>query len=69
MDSIEISGKKSDLDFMIHILNNLPEVYDVVLDGMECRPILTEDGKNKLIIENICDKLNDRFERIKRNVE
>ena len=42
MDSIEISGKMSDLDFMIHILNNLAEVYDVVLDGMESRLMLAE---------------------------
>ena len=28
-------GSKTDDDFMIHILNNLPKEYDVVLDGLE----------------------------------
>lgn len=35
MDSISLSSKMTDQDFMIHILNNLPEEYDVILDGME----------------------------------
>ena len=65
MDNIEISAKMSDLDFMIHVLNNLPEEYDVVLDGLENRLMLPESDSNKLTIENIRDKLNNRYERIK----
>ena len=34
MDVIPISTKMSDIDFLIHILNNSPELYNVVLDGM-----------------------------------
>ena len=67
MDNIGISGRMSDLDFMIHILNNLPELYDVVLDGMESRLMLPESDMNKLTIENIREKLNNRYERTKRN--
>ena len=64
MDSISLSSKMSDQDFMIHILNNLPESYDVILDGMESRLMLPDSDPNKLTIENIRDKLNSRFERI-----
>eukprot|EP01083_Nonionella_stella_P214315 772272_1 len=54
----------SDMDFMIHVLNNLPELYDVVLDGMENRLMLADGDANKLTIEDVRDKLNNRFERI-----
>ena len=67
MDSISLSSKMSDQDFMIHILNNLPESYDVILDGMESRLMLPDSDPNKLTIENIRDKLNSRFERIAKN--
>ena len=69
MNGISISSKMTDQDFMIHILNNLPEEYDVVLDGMESRLMLEESDSNKLTIENIRDKLNNRYERIIKNEE
>ena len=28
-------GNVSDKDFMIHVLDNLPEEYDMILDGLE----------------------------------
>jgi hypothetical protein len=67
MDSISLSSKMSDQDFMIHILNNLPESYNVILYGMESRLMLADSDPNKLTIENIRDKLNSRFERIAKN--
>jgi hypothetical protein len=67
MDSISLSSKMNDQDFMIHILNNLPESYDVILDGMESRLMLPDSDPSKLTIENIRDKLNNRFERITKN--
>ena len=67
MDSISLSSKMSDQDYMIHILNNLPESYDVILDGMESRLMLPDSDPNKLTIENIRDKLNSQFERIAKN--
>jgi hypothetical protein len=64
MDSINISAKMSDIDFMMHILNNLPELYDVVLDDMENRLMLKDTDPHKLTIEEVRDKLNNRFVRI-----
>ena len=39
-------------DFMIHVFNNLPEEFDVILNGLE--NYLT--GPDKMTIEVICDK-------------
>ena len=64
IEAIPIATRMSDMDFMIHILNNLPELYDVVLDGMENRLMLSDSDPNKLTIENVRDKLNNRFERL-----
>ena len=49
-------GNVSDEDFMIHLLNNLPMEYDVILDGLENH--LTATGKNALSIDSIHKKLN-----------
>lgn len=54
----------SDMDFMIHVLSNLPEVYDVVLDGMEGRLMLKDGDSQNLTIEDVRDKLNNWYERI-----
>ena len=54
----------SDMDFMIHILNNLPDVYDMVLDSMENRLMLPDGDPNKLTIEDVRSKLNHRYDRI-----
>ena len=56
-------GNVSDEDFMIHVLNNLPEEYDVILDGLENR--LTATGENALTIDLIRKKLNQRYEKEK----
>ena len=58
IDKISISTKMSDEDFMIHVLNNLTEDYDVVLDGLESRLMLNENDPNKLTIEDVRDKLS-----------
>ena len=42
---------------MIHIFSNLTEEYDAVLDGTESRLMLNKNNPNKLIIEDIQDKL------------
>ena len=44
-------GNLSDKDFMIHVLNNLPEDYNVILDGLENCLMETED--NALTIQKI----------------
>ena len=48
---------------MIHVLNDLPKEYDVVLDGQE--NCLTANGNDALTIEVICKKLNYKYEKIK----
>lgn len=63
MDQIDIATKMSDLDFLIHIINNLPELYDVVLDGMEERLMLKDGNPQKLTLEQVREKLNNRYER------
>ena len=51
MEYIHIATTMSDMDFMIHVLNNLPEPYDAVLDDMESRLMLEENDGNHLTIE------------------
>ena len=36
-ESIDATMAISDKDFLLHILNNLPREYDVVLDALEIR--------------------------------
>lgn len=69
MDNISITARMTDVDFMIHILNNLPEDYDVVLDGLESRLMLKDGDPNKLTIEDVRDKLNNRYERLDERTE
>ena len=52
---------------MNHVLNNLPEEYDVILDGLES--CLTATGENALTINSIREKLNHRYEKIKNKKE
>ncbi len=35
IDEIGLMGRMSDMEFMIHVWNNLPEEYDVVLGSLE----------------------------------
>ena len=51
-------GNVSDEDFMIHVLNNLPEKYNVILDGLENCLVATRE--NALTIDSIRTKLNHR---------
>ena len=48
----------SDENFMIHILNNLPEEYNAILDGLE--NCLVATGNDALTIDSIHKKLNHR---------
>ena len=64
MKDIYIVTTMSDLDFMIRVLNNLLELYGVVMDGMESRLMLEESGGNHLTIEDIRAKLSNRYEQV-----
>ena len=44
----------TDEDFMIHVLNNLPEEYDVILEGLE--KCLAFSGDDELTIKVIREK-------------
>ena len=48
MTKFRQKGNVSDKDFMSHVLNNLPEKYDVILDGLENHLMAT--GENDLMI-------------------
>ena len=63
MTEFRQKGNISDEDFMIHVLNNLPEEYYVILDGLENR--LTATRENALTIDSIREKFNHRYEKIK----
>ena len=52
---------------MTHFKNNLPNEYDVVLDGLDNHLMAT--GDNVLTINMICKKLNHQYEKIKSKKE
>ena len=52
---------------MIHVLNNLPMEYDVILDELQNH--LTSSDNDTLMIEIITEKLNHRNEKIKNKNE
>ena len=65
IEAIDSASAISEKDFMVKILNNLPEEYDVILDGLENR--LEASGNQKLTLEGIRDKLGSQYARIKKN--
>ena len=62
MNKFRQKGNKAIKDFMINILNNLPEDHDVILDGIE--NCLTATGDDALTINNIREKLNHWYKKI-----
>ena len=48
---------------MIHVLNNFPKHYDVILDGLENHLMVT--GVNALTIDVILKQLNYHYKKIK----
>ena len=52
---------------MIHLLNNLPKDYNVILNGLE--NCLTTTGKDMLRIDAIHEKLNHRYKENKNKKE
>jgi hypothetical protein len=57
----ELGSTISDNQFILHILNNMTEDYDIQLAMMEER---VTDKSNPLAINEIRDDLNLRFERL-----
>ena len=58
MDAVNISGKMSDVDFIIHVLANLLEEYESTVEHLEEK---LEDTENPLDLETVRTKLNARF--------
>ena len=55
MSKLGLISNMTDEGFMIHVLNNLPKEYDVILDGLE--NYLTSSSEDALTIEALCEKL------------
>ncbi len=51
MDTIGLVGRMSDVEFMIHEVNNFPEEYDFVLDSFESN--LCSTGEDRLILKSL----------------
>ena len=62
MNKFGLKSNKTDKDFMIHVLNNLPEEYDVILNGLQEH--LTSRRDDALTIEVMHKKLNHQYEKI-----
>ena len=60
-------GNITDKDFMIHILNNLPEDNDVILNGLENCLMATRD--KALTVDVIHEKLNHQYKQKRRKTE
>ena len=61
MNEFRQKGSVSDEDFMIHVLNNFPKDYDVILNGLEICLTVTEN--DALTIDVICKKLNHWYKK------
>ena len=55
----------SDKDFIIHVLKNLPEEYEVAVESLEEK---MQDKMVPLTIETVRTKINSRFEQINESV-
>ena len=56
MNEFRRKGNITDKDFIIHVLNNVPKEYDVILDGLENYP--TVMGDDMLTINKIWNEVN-----------
>ena len=61
MNEFRQKGSVSDKDFMIHILNDLPEDYDAILNWLENHLMAT--GDKALTKDMICKKLNHQYKK------
>ena len=64
-NEFRLKASISDKDFMIHVLNNLPKEYNMILDRL--KNCLTASGDNVLTIDVI--HKNESLEKIKSKKE
>ena len=67
MNKFGQKGNIANDDFMIHILNNLPKDYNVILDGLENHLMVIRD--DVLTINVICKKLSHWYKKIESKKE
>ena len=60
----KMSNEISDEDVMIHILNNLPEEYDTVVEAMERK---LDNSVDLFTLRNLKNELMLKYNRIKKN--
>ena len=60
LNAIKIPGKSelTDVDLMLQVFTNLPPSYEVVVDALEVKMMLTTD---QLELEDVRDRLNMRY--------
>ena len=63
MSKFGIKSSITDKIFMIHVLNNLPKEYNMILDGLE--HYLTLSWVDAWTIEDLCKNLNHLYEKLK----
>lgn len=59
IEAINQASAVSEKDLLLHVLNNLPEEYDVTIEGLESK--LEASGDEKLTLETLRDKLDARY--------
>ena len=52
---------------MIHVLNNMPKEYDMILDGLENHFTLSSD--DSLTVEVVWETFNDGYKKIKNKLQ
>ena len=67
MNKFSLRGSITDKDFMIHVLDDFPREYDVILDGLETG--LMASGDHVITIEFFCKKMNHQYEKMKNKNE
>ncbi len=54
----------TDSNLMIHIMKSPPEQYDHIVDNLETRLMKKDDDPYKLTLDDLQEKLSDRYARI-----
>ena len=62
MKKFRLKGSITENDFMIHVLNNMPKDYDVILDRLENH--LTATGDDEMTID-FSQKIESTVQKIK----
>ncbi len=64
MDNIDFASKMNHFDLIIHNMNSLLEQYDPIVDNLEIRLMKKDDDPDKLTLDDLQEKLSDRYAHI-----